>query len=104
MLALAVALPQAPVTVTVAVAGEVAPMAENVVVAVFAGAALPLLVVHANVNGPVPPAVAFRVTDPPEATVYGPPAVAVAGVQAGAGITLSGQGLSCPGITPVLEG
>src|SRR3954454_11733342 len=100
---LAEAVPQAPVTVRVAVAGEVAPIAENVVVAVLAGATVPLETVQAKVNGPVPPAVPERATEPPAATVKGPPKLAVAGVHATAGIVLPGQGLSCPTSTPVLE-
>jgi Flp pilus assembly protein TadG len=104
MVVLAEAVPHCPVTVNVAVTGEVAPMAENVVVEAFAGATLPLDTAHAKVNGPVPPAMPERATVPPAATVYGPPALAVAGVHAGAGILSPGHGFSWPGITPELEG
>src|SRR3954470_21554320 len=104
MVVLAEAVPQAPVTVRVAVTGGVAPAAENVVAAVLAGATLPLETVHAKLNGPVPAAVPERATVPPAATVKGPPTLTVAGVQTRAGIVLPGHGFSWPGITPVLEG
>src|SRR3954470_13998552 len=106
MLAVAEAVPHAPVAVTVAVTGEVAPKAENVALEPVGGtgATLPLETFHAKVIGPVPVEVAARVTVPPAATVYGPPALTVTAVHAGAGMVLPGHGLSCPGITPVLEG
>ena len=104
MVELAVAVPHAPVTETVAVTGEVAPMAEKVALEAVAGAMLPLEAVHAKVNGPVPDAVAARATEPPEATVYGPPALADTGTQAGVGIVEPGHGFSWPGITLVDEG
>src|SRR5512142_48357 len=58
---------------------------------------------QANVRGGVPLAVAARVTAPPEATVYGPPALAVGGVHPPAGTVASGHGLSWPAMVPVEE-
>src|SRR6476646_9307736 len=56
---------------------------------------------HEKVTVPDPVVVALpaSVTVPPDATVYGPPALAVT-VQGGGGATLLGQGLSCPTSVP----
>src|SRR5437868_6221376 len=96
-------------TVTVAVAGAETPppallAVTEMVMTALGGATLPLEAVQAKVIGPVPVEVAARPTVPPAATVYGPPALTVTGMQAGVGMMLPGHGLSCPGITPVLEG
>lgn len=64
----------------------------------------PPVTAHEKV-GAVPPAVPFRVTVPPEATWYGPPAVAVGGEHpSGVGTTVPGHGLRAPvACTPVVE-
>lgn len=51
--------------------------------------------------GVVPEALPASATVPPEATVYGPPALATVGPQAGIGVMLLGQGSSCPANVPV---
>ena len=104
MVALALAVPQAFVAESVAVTGEVAPIAENTPLPTLFGVTLPLETAQSRVTGAVPVELPASVTVPPAATVYGPPAFAVGATQAGIGMTLEGHGLSTPDTRPVLEG
>ena len=93
---LAVFVPQAFVAVRLRVTGEVAPTDQKVAAASVGLVRVPLLAVHPKVTGVVPVALPARVMLPPLATEYGPPGMAVGGVQAGVGTTLLGHGFSCP--------
>src|SRR5512135_2203095 len=56
--------------------------------------------VQRKVKGLVPVALAFRVTVPPDATVYGPPALAVGAVHPVGGAMSLGHGLRIPTRVP----